>query len=40
MGEHLTAYVFKQPNTLEEEEQCRKALETCPTAAIYDDGER
>ena len=39
MGEYGTAYVFKQPATPEEEAQCRQALEECPTAAIYDDGE-
>ena len=39
MGEHLTAYVFKQPSAAEEEAQCRQALEECPTAAIHDDGE-
>ena len=38
MGESLTTYVFKQPDTSSEEEQCRQALETCPTAAIRDDG--
>ena len=35
----LVAYVFKQPDTSEEEVQCRQALEECPTAAIHDDGE-
>ena len=39
MGEHLTAYVFKQPDTSDEEVQCREALKICPTAAIHDDGE-
>ena len=39
MDEHLTAYVFKQPSTSEEEAQCRQALEECPVAAIRDDGE-
>ena len=39
MDEHLTAYVFKQPNTSEEEAQCRQALQECPVAAIRDDGE-
>jgi len=39
MGDYLSAYVFKQPGTPEEEAQCREALETCPTAAIHDDGE-
>jgi len=35
----LIAYVFKQPDTPEEEAQCREALKVCPTAAIHDDGE-
>ena len=40
MGDdYLTAYVFKQPATPEEEAQCRQALEDCPAAAIHDDGE-
>lgn len=39
MGDYLTAYVFKQPDTSDEEAQCREALETCPTAAIRDDGD-
>ena len=39
MDEHLTAYVFKQPATSEEEAQCRQALADCPMAAIHDDGE-
>ena len=39
MGDHLSAYVFKQPGTPDEEAQCREALEMCPTAAIHDDGE-
>jgi ferredoxin len=38
LGEDLSAYVFKQPGTVDEEAQCREALETCPTAAIHDDG--
>lgn len=36
-GDHLS-YVYKQPDTPEEEKQCREALECCPTAAILDDG--
>ncbi len=39
MDEYLTAYVFKQPATVEEEAQCRHALEYCPMEAIHDDGE-
>lgn len=33
------AYVFKQPETPEEEAQCRDALSGCPVIAIGDDGE-
>ncbi len=33
------SYVVKQPETPEEEEQCRDALEGCPVEAIGDDGE-
>jgi ferredoxin len=32
------SYVIKQPETPEEEEQCRDALEGCPVEAIGDDG--
>jgi ferredoxin len=39
LDQYTVAYVFKQPVTPEEEAQCRQALEECPTAAIYDDGE-
>ena len=39
MGDRLSAYVFKQPATSDEEALCREALETCPTAAIHDDGD-
>ena len=40
MDEYWSAYVFKQPTTTEEEEQCRRALAVCPVEAIKDDGER
>ena len=33
------SYVYKQPESLEEEEECREALEGCPVEAIGDDGE-
>ncbi|HQU81736.1 MAG TPA: ferredoxin [Pyrinomonadaceae bacterium] len=33
------AYVFKQPETQEEQEQCKSAVFCCPTKAILDDGE-
>ena len=32
------AYVFKQPETEEEEIQCRNAMNCCPVEAIRDDG--
>jgi ferredoxin len=33
------SYVYKQPETDEEEEQCREALESCPVEAIGCDGD-
>ena len=33
------AYAFRQPESLEEEAQCRQAMEECPVGAIRDDGE-
>ena len=33
------SFVHKQPETPEEEELCREALEGCPVEAIGDDGE-
>lgn len=32
------SYVFKQPETDEETEQCIEAMEGCPVEAIGDDG--
>ncbi len=32
------SYVFKQPESPEEEEMCREALEECPVEAIGEDG--
>lgn len=32
------AYVFKQPETPEEERDCKNAMDACPMAAIHDDG--
>ncbi len=32
------SYVSKQPETEEEEQQCRDAIEECPVEAIGDDG--
>ncbi|MGH9764531.1 MAG: ferredoxin [Blastocatellia bacterium] len=34
------AYVFKQPSTIEEEQQAREAVEGRPVGAIRDDGEK
>ena len=39
MDEHWSAYVFKQPASAEEEKKCRNAMETCPVAAIHDNGD-
>jgi ferredoxin len=33
------AYAFRQPESPEEEAQCREAMEECPVGAIRDDGE-
>lgn len=33
------SYVYKQPETRDEEELCREALVSCPVDAIGDDGE-
>ncbi len=35
----MHAYVAKQPNSPEEEEECQNALQACPVAAIGDDGD-
>lgn len=32
------SFVFKQPETEEEEQACRDALDECPVEAIGDDG--
>ena len=32
------SFVFKQPETPEEEAQCREAMQNCPVEAIGDDG--
>ena len=37
--DHAQSYIFKQPTTPEEEEQCRIALSWCPLEAIRDNGE-
>ncbi len=33
------AFVFKQPETSEEEKQCESAMLCCPHIAIFDDGD-
>ena len=33
-SEHYGAYVVKQPDSTEEEEQCRQAMDACPEGAI------
>ena len=33
------SYVFKQPESDEEKEQCEEAMEGCPVEAIGSDGE-
>jgi ferredoxin len=33
------SFVFKQPTTEDEEDQCNEALEGCPVEAIGKDGE-
>jgi ferredoxin len=38
IGDSLSAYVFKQPMSEQEEAQCRTALDDCPVGAIKDDG--
>jgi ferredoxin len=39
MDEDYGVYVIKQPGTPEEEASCKRGMEVCPVAAIYDDGE-
>jgi ferredoxin len=34
-----TTYVFKQPETLEEEAQCREVIDYCPVEAFRNDGD-
>jgi ferredoxin len=36
--ENWCAYVFKQPETPEEEIQCKNAMDACPVESIHDDG--
>lgn len=37
--ENWQAYVFKQPETAEEEAKCHEALMCCPVESILDDGK-
>lgn len=37
-GEDRLSFVFKQPATPEEVEQCEKAVECCPMEAVRNDG--
>ena len=37
--EEGTAYVFHQPSTPEEEEECGEAMNGCPCESIGDDGD-
>lgn len=37
-SDEFLTYVFKQPKSLEEEIQCKEALNHCPHEAIHDDG--
>ena len=39
MDESGHAYVYRQPATPEEEQQCREALAGCPVCAIGDNGD-
>jgi ferredoxin len=38
--ENYCAYVFKQPETAEEEVQCHQAFLACPVEAIHNDGDK
>lgn len=33
------SYVYRQPETPEEEQLCREAMDACPASAIRDDGD-
>lgn len=35
----MFAYVFKQPESPKEEEDCKRAMDSCPLAAVRDDGD-
>jgi ferredoxin len=36
--ERAYSYVFRQPETVEEEAQCQEAMDSCPVEAIGSDG--
>ena len=38
-GDNLLSFVFKQPDTQKEVEQCEKAVECCPMEAVRNDGD-
>jgi hypothetical protein len=37
--ESYQTYVFKQPETLEEEKLCKEVVLYCPVEAVHDDGK-
>jgi ferredoxin len=37
-GEDQQSFVFKQPSSAEETEQCQRAVEYCPMEAVRNDG--
>jgi len=38
-GENGLSFVFRQPETPEEVEQCQQAVDLCPTEAVRNDGD-
>lgn len=40
IDEDYIAYVFKQPETEDEEIQCKNAMNCCPVEAILNDGQK
>lgn len=38
--EECCAYVYKQPETPEEEAQCHEAFLSCPVEAVHNDGDK
>ncbi len=39
-GVSWSYFIYKQPETEEEERQCHEALIACPMAVIHDDGDQ